>query len=262
MPQVEFNVQCETIVGESVMVVGSDEKTGSWNPQNSEIKLCTDAASYPYWAGAADLPERFTLSFKFAVLTDVGTARWEDQIDNRSLQVQDSSVKLVAKFDQPEAMVIRSPNFMVSPSLICFGAPQKLESFAELCTGRWNRLCMARSVSSWDYPLSRAEKVHRLLLLFEAEEDTSIAAASRAQDQCIAASKKIAELESDRVQLRSRIMELEGAADWATAKCVSLLATLLATAGDLDIQDSQSASCCSSLSSESGTLRPGSPTCG
>jgi len=91
-----------------VVVVGSDEKTGSWNPQNSEIKLCTDAASYPYWAGTADLPKGFMLSFKFAVLSDASRARWEEKIDNRSLQVQDSSAKLVAKFDQPDAMVTQS----------------------------------------------------------------------------------------------------------------------------------------------------------
>lgn len=94
MPQVEFKVQCPTQMGEEVVVVGGYDAAGSWQPHHSQIKLCTDAGTYPFWAGTTDLPKGFTLDFKFAVLGSNKEARWEDCIQNRSIEVPENAEKL------------------------------------------------------------------------------------------------------------------------------------------------------------------------
>lgn len=106
MPAVEFEVRCETTPGEEVVVVGTGDAAGSWNPKHSQIKLSTHSEIYPRWECSTNLPKGL-IEFKFAVLSPSdGEARWEQSIDNRCLDVTDIAAKLCAtKFDCADQIV-------------------------------------------------------------------------------------------------------------------------------------------------------------
>lgn len=70
-------------------------------------------------------------------------------------------------------------------------------------------ICLDSCPRAWDFPLSRGDKVRRLMLLFEAETDSSSAAAADAEDLLRSASKRADELEAEVAKLRARVVELE-----------------------------------------------------
>jgi len=76
-------------------------------------------------------------------------------------------------------------------------------------------VCFDFCSEAWDFPLSRAEKVRRLLLLFEDETDASCAAASRAEELYFHASERTKELEVEEAKLRARVLQLEHEVDAA-----------------------------------------------
>eukprot|EP00429_Kryptoperidinium_foliaceum_P066032 CAMPEP_0176058618 /NCGR_PEP_ID=MMETSP0120_2-20121206/29207_1 /TAXON_ID=160619 /ORGANISM="Kryptoperidinium foliaceum, Strain CCMP 1326" /LENGTH=1037 /DNA_ID=CAMNT_0017392147 /DNA_START=62 /DNA_END=3175 /DNA_ORIENTATION=+ len=99
MPEVQFEVKCDTVPGEAVKVVGSDPNIGSWDPKASKVQLSTDAGSYPTWSGSGSV-NTGKLEFKFVVVNG-GNARWESKIENRSAFVPACGTKLKADFDKP-----------------------------------------------------------------------------------------------------------------------------------------------------------------
>eukprot|EP00971_Amphidinium_carterae_P234844 4660115-Amphidinium_carterae.1 len=86
MPAVQFNVECQTSLGESVVVVGDAAATGSWDPSKSKTVLTTAQATYPIWTADIDLGGGSNLEYKFVILKG-GAARWEASVPNRKLKV-------------------------------------------------------------------------------------------------------------------------------------------------------------------------------
>lgn len=100
MPTINFDVECVTQMGDSLIVTGDHEVAGWWDPSHSQIKLTTDASTYPRWAATVTFPEGASLEYKFVVLFKDGGACWEDGIPNRRLKVEQSALVLQAKFNR------------------------------------------------------------------------------------------------------------------------------------------------------------------
>jgi len=87
MPQVIFELLCETKPGERLFVVGSHTTLGCWSPSLTKAELRTVNGRYPLWEGAFDLPAGAAIQFKFVVLTTNAGYIWEAGTSNRDLQV-------------------------------------------------------------------------------------------------------------------------------------------------------------------------------
>jgi len=96
---VAFEVECETRLGDRVVVTGSTAQTGHWRPEASPLQLTTGPKTYPRWQGIYVLEGGQQLEFKFVVLCGDGGVRWEDRIANRRLSVSEREVTLQARFD-------------------------------------------------------------------------------------------------------------------------------------------------------------------
>eukprot|EP00746_Dinoflagellata_sp_MGD_P022510 gnl/MRDRNA2_/MRDRNA2_152678_c0_seq1.p1 gnl/MRDRNA2_/MRDRNA2_152678_c0~~gnl/MRDRNA2_/MRDRNA2_152678_c0_seq1.p1 ORF type:complete len:445 (-),score=62.29 gnl/MRDRNA2_/MRDRNA2_152678_c0_seq1:140-1390(-) len=106
MPQVTFHVECETLLGEKVTIVGNHDILGSWNPARSQLFLVTDASSYPMWEGSCELPANHLLEFKLVVVHGE-SARWET-IGKRILRVERADVQANMTFNTVGKSITRS----------------------------------------------------------------------------------------------------------------------------------------------------------
>lgn len=75
---IRWTVRCtETWPGDSLVVVGSTEALGSWDPL-SACHLSTDHQNFPQWQGVTLLPKlTATLCWKLVILRADGTCEWE-----------------------------------------------------------------------------------------------------------------------------------------------------------------------------------------
>lgn len=85
---IRWTVRCtETYPGDSLVVVGSIDALGSWDPL-SACHLCTDHQIFPQWHGVTLLPKpTSTLFWKLVILRADGTFAWEEG-KNRVLEAQ------------------------------------------------------------------------------------------------------------------------------------------------------------------------------
>jgi len=103
MSEVRFELQCETEVGDQVLVVGSHPDLGDWDLEASTVKLATSDSAYPLWTGGwaptavpgaspGGSAESAPIEFKFVVKREnqkgsrIGHAQWENSIGNRTLE--------------------------------------------------------------------------------------------------------------------------------------------------------------------------------
>lgn len=112
--------------------------------------------------------------------------------------------------DNREVMPIAASALQLQPAPVACMKRSYSESVRQgNCEGS-AELCLKGCPAAWDFPLSRGEKVRRLLHLFENEMDVSNAATSHAQALCSSASQRVEELEAEVAKLQDRIEELEG----------------------------------------------------
>ncbi|EKX36313.1 hypothetical protein GUITHDRAFT_145880 [Guillardia theta CCMP2712] len=90
---VEFQVTANTEVGDLVVVTGSSLELGSWEPRNGVV-LSTDNHRYPMWSAIVDLPTGQTIEYKYSIIKQDGTVTWENDIENRMITPEGTSVVL------------------------------------------------------------------------------------------------------------------------------------------------------------------------
>ena len=74
---VHFQVEAETSFGDSLVLVGSTEQLGCWNPKKG-LALTTDAETYPIWhLAGTDMGVACDIEFKVVKLHGDGEAEWE-----------------------------------------------------------------------------------------------------------------------------------------------------------------------------------------
>ena len=83
--EVLLDVYCnETSVGDTVIVVGSCEELGKWNPDNG-LKLCTSHETFPRWSGSVHLKSA-DIEFKLMIVNvEKNSAEWETSQNRRFL---------------------------------------------------------------------------------------------------------------------------------------------------------------------------------
>mmetsp|Transcript_91883 Transcript_91883/g.230956 ORF Transcript_91883/g.230956 Transcript_91883/m.230956 type:complete len:499 (+) Transcript_91883:94-1590(+) len=78
--EVAFSVHAETNLGDRVLVVGSAQALGAWNPDVA-LELQTGPASYPCWSGAVrllgDQMDGSCIEYKFVIVRQSGGVDWE-----------------------------------------------------------------------------------------------------------------------------------------------------------------------------------------
>lgn len=93
MLRVSWECNCyETRPGDLLMVVGSHERVGAWDPQKALI-LSTDALSFPLWrTDEIELEEPLTIEYKFIIRRANGHVEWEAFDTNRTAELRASTV--------------------------------------------------------------------------------------------------------------------------------------------------------------------------
>jgi len=87
-----FEVRAETAFGDSLVLVGSGDALGEWDPTNKGITLTTTQDSYPLWKSAplqvvAPGDGEF-VEYKYVKLRSDGGVHWEANGDNRRLPLK------------------------------------------------------------------------------------------------------------------------------------------------------------------------------
>ena len=100
------SIECrtETAWGDTVVLCGSTEQLGSWQPERA-LRMATDEAIYPIWRCEPLLLCSEDVEFKFVIVRGDGSAVWEPLASNRKLvlgSVMDD-VQVVAEFGSPAA---------------------------------------------------------------------------------------------------------------------------------------------------------------
>jgi len=87
--KISFRVRAETSFGDSLVVVGSGETLGSWDPQGRGVALTTTPEDYPVWTSS---PLEFQVGpgtpspeYKYVRLAADGSAEWEADGANRQV---------------------------------------------------------------------------------------------------------------------------------------------------------------------------------
>jgi serine/threonine protein phosphatase PrpC len=79
---VQWEVHCDqTSLGDQVVVLGSDEALGCWQP-SSGLPMTTSGTDFPIWRTSCSLAGGREIEWKVAILHADGSCRWED-IENR-----------------------------------------------------------------------------------------------------------------------------------------------------------------------------------
>ncbi|ORZ37401.1 alpha-amylase [Catenaria anguillulae PL171] len=71
---VTIEARVETVWGQDVYVVGSDDKLGAWNPANA-VPLAPNA--YPVWRATVSVPVNKNIEFKLIKKTKAGQIEWQ-----------------------------------------------------------------------------------------------------------------------------------------------------------------------------------------
>ena len=74
---ITFQVNCETSLGDYVVVVGDVPELGGWHV-NSATALTTSPASYPLWQATVSLPSASLIQYKYIIYHTDGSYRWEE----------------------------------------------------------------------------------------------------------------------------------------------------------------------------------------
>ncbi len=80
--RVEFKIRVQTNFGDRVVVTGSVQELGFWEPRNG-VELMTTKESYPIWTAVHHVPSGQSVEYKYVVLKADETLLWESSIDNR-----------------------------------------------------------------------------------------------------------------------------------------------------------------------------------
>ena len=110
---VHFQVEAETAYGDSLVLVGSTEKLGSWDPKKG-LTMSTDADTYPLWnLTCNDISAECDVEFKVVKLHGGGEAEWEtfggdNPFENRRLVLArdaPAAVRLSLKWGERRTIV-------------------------------------------------------------------------------------------------------------------------------------------------------------
>lgn len=74
---VSHSVTAQTVVGQSVYVVGNVAELGSWDPAKA-VKLNTDQNTYSRWWGQRALPPNTKIEYKYIIKEDGKAPIWEN----------------------------------------------------------------------------------------------------------------------------------------------------------------------------------------
>mmetsp|Transcript_6799 Transcript_6799/g.21261 ORF Transcript_6799/g.21261 Transcript_6799/m.21261 type:complete len:827 (-) Transcript_6799:67-2547(-) len=74
--KVDFQVHIDTRLGDSVVVTGSNNELGSWDPRKG-LSLTTNAKTYPMWTASLLIPSGQCVKYKYVVVQGDGEVRWE-----------------------------------------------------------------------------------------------------------------------------------------------------------------------------------------
>jgi hypothetical protein len=119
-----FEVRAETEYGDYIVITGSSEQLGLWQPERG-LRMATDEGSYPVWrcepllrCAAEDI------EYKFVIMREQGAPQWEPLPFNRrlSLAAAVDDVQVVATWgsESPWRFTpsVHSPNLTTSPAVV------------------------------------------------------------------------------------------------------------------------------------------------
>mmetsp|Transcript_51519 Transcript_51519/g.136136 ORF Transcript_51519/g.136136 Transcript_51519/m.136136 type:complete len:854 (-) Transcript_51519:195-2756(-) len=93
---VTFRVRAETAYGDSLVLIGSGDELGNWDPTNHGIPLTTTAEEYPIWSSAPiAFKAPLEVEYKYVRLTVGGEAQWETLGDNRMVPPEPGAEQIV-----------------------------------------------------------------------------------------------------------------------------------------------------------------------
>eukprot|EP00747_Dinoflagellata_sp_TGD_P014202 gnl/TRDRNA2_/TRDRNA2_123247_c0_seq2.p1 gnl/TRDRNA2_/TRDRNA2_123247_c0~~gnl/TRDRNA2_/TRDRNA2_123247_c0_seq2.p1 ORF type:complete len:212 (-),score=28.70 gnl/TRDRNA2_/TRDRNA2_123247_c0_seq2:694-1254(-) len=117
-------VTCHTAPGDNIVIVGSSEELGEWEPQK-DLWLSTKTDMYPLWYGRSRLPVGRSTGFewKIVLLRADGSTEWEPGHNRKMLLSEDPGrehavvVQAVFGSGQETSQQVAKSSLFISPDI-------------------------------------------------------------------------------------------------------------------------------------------------
>jgi len=104
--RVEFKIRVQTNLGDRVVVTGSAQELGFWEPRNG-VEMVTTKETYPIWTAVHHVPSGESVEYKYVVIQGDESLMWESSIENRMFTAEGMVLALEdGTFNQESAKLL------------------------------------------------------------------------------------------------------------------------------------------------------------